>query len=87
MLALPLRVRPLEILDPICLEVPKPRRNFIDQIVIVRYKQHRTFISLERNIQRVDRFQIKVVRRLVENENVRLGQNQLAEDQSRLLAA
>ena len=39
MLALPLLVRPLEIFDAAVVKDPKPRRNFVDQIVIVRDQQ------------------------------------------------
>ena len=87
MLPLPLRVRPLEVLDPIRLEVPQPRRHLIDQIVIVRHQQHRSLIPLQRNIQRIDRFEIEVVRRFVKDQNVRLGQDQLAKHQPSLFAA
>ena len=42
-------------------------------------------IFLQRDIQRVDRFQIQVVRRFVQHQNVRLLQHQPAENQPRLL--
>ena len=86
-LALPLRVRSLEVFDLVFVEVPQPRRHFVDQVVIVRHQQHRAFVALQRDVERVDGFEVQVVRRLVEDEDVRLGQDQLAEHQSRLLAA
>ena len=87
MLALPLRVRSLEIFNPIFFEVPQTRRYFIDQIVIVGYQQHRSLVPLQRNIERVDGFEIEMVRGLVEDQDVGLGKDQLAEDEPRLLAA
>ena len=44
-------------------------------------------ILLQRDIQRVDRFQIQVIRRFVEHQHVGLLQHQLAEDQPRGFAA
>ena len=48
--------------------------------------RHRALITLQRDVQRVDRFEIEVVRRLVEHEHVRLLQHQLAEQQACRLA-
>src|ERR1017187_2800791 len=87
MLALPLRVRSLKIFKSILFEVPQARRYFIDQIVVVGDQQDGAFVALEGDIERVDGFKVEMVRGLVEDENVGLGQNQLAEHQSRLLAA
>ena len=56
MLALPLRVRPLEVFDRLVVEDPHARGDFIDQIVVVRDQQHRALVSLQRNVQRIDRF-------------------------------
>src|ERR1700738_787022 len=87
-LALPLRVWALEVLDRrVVLEVPQTRRHFINQVVIVRYQQHRALVTLQRDVERVDRFQIEMVRRLIKDEDVGLGENELAERQPRLLAA
>ena len=44
-------------------------------------------ILLQRDIQRVDGFEIEVVRRLIEHQHVRLLQHELAEKQPRRLAS
>src|SRR6201987_632745 len=49
----------------------------------MRHQQHSAFIALQSNIQRIDRFQIEVVRRFVKDKNVRFLQHQLAEEQAR----
>ena len=71
----------------IALEVPDAGSDLIDQIVVVRDQQDRTLIALQRNVERVNRFQIEVVRRLVENENIGLLQHELAEEQARGFSA
>ena len=53
-----LRIRSLEIFDAAVLEMPDACGNLIDHIVIVRHQQHRPKIFLQRNIQRVDRFEV-----------------------------
>src|SRR4051812_45396229 len=87
MLTLPLRIRTLEVLDPIRLEVPQPRGHLVDQIMIVRYQQYCSLVPLQRDVEGVNRFKIEVVCRLVEDEDVRLRQDQLAEHQPGLFAA
>ena len=83
-----LLVRALEVGDlVIAFEVPHARGDFVDQIVVVRDQQDRALIALQRNVERVDRFQIEVVRRLVENENIGLLQHELAEEQARGFSA
>ena len=49
------------------LKMPDARRHFINQIVIMRHQQDRPLIPLLRNVQRVDRLQIQVIRRLIEH--------------------
>ena len=53
----------------------------------MRDQQHRAFVFLERNVQRVDRLEIEVVGRFVEDQHVRLLQHDPAEQQTRRLAA
>ncbi len=50
-------------------------------------KQHGAVIFLQRDIQRVDGFEIEVVRRLVENQHIWLLQHQSAENQPRGFAS
>ena len=68
-------------------EVPHARADFFQQILVVRHEQHRALILLERHVQRVDRFQVQMVRRLVEHEHVGLLEHDAAEQQPRRLAA
>src|SRR5258708_37839592 len=83
-----LLVSALEICDlVVSLKVPNARRYLVDQVFVMRTQEHRSLITLQRNIERVDRFQIQVVGRLIEHENVRLLQHQLAENQSSRLVA
>jgi glycerol-3-phosphate dehydrogenase len=49
--------------------------------------RNRALELLQRDVQRVDRLEIEVVRRLVEHEHVRLLQHDAAEEQPRRLAA
>ena len=56
-------IRTLEVLDRRAIKVPDARRYLIDQVVVVRHQQHRALITLQGNIQRVDRLQIQVVGR------------------------
>src|SRR6266851_2531427 len=81
-------VRPFEVRDlVVALKMPDSRCHLVYQIVIVGHQQHRTVKTLQRNIQRVDRFQIQMVRRLVEHQHIRLLQHQLAKQQARGFSA
>src|SRR5208282_2913248 len=71
----------------VVLEVPDPGGNFVDQVMIVGDQKNRPLIALQRNIQSINRFQVEVVRGLVEHQHVRLLQHQFAEKQARGLAA
>ena len=81
-----LRVGVLEVLDLTLLEVPDARGYFVDHVVIVSHQQHRAFITLQRDVESVDRFQIQVVSGFVQHQEIRLLQHQTAEDQSGRLA-
>src|SRR5664279_2073483 len=54
-------VRTLEVFDSAVLEVPDSRRNFVDQVVIVCHQQDRALVALNRDVQGIDGFQIKVI--------------------------
>src|SRR5258708_2170223 len=69
------------------LEVPYPGRNFINQILVMRDQQYRSGVALQRNVEGVDRFEIQMVGRLVEHEQVRLLKHQFAKEQARRLSA
>src|SRR5580698_3418696 len=77
----------LEVLNRSVVEVPDARTHFFNQIVVMCHQQYSTFITLQRNIERIDRFEIKVVRRLIEDQDVRFLQHQLAEEQTRRFAS
>src|SRR5688572_16777490 len=79
-------VRPFEIVNRAAVEVPHPRADFLQQILVVRHQEDRALVFLQRHVQRVDRFQIEVVGRLVEHQHVRLLQHDPAEEQARRLA-
>ena len=71
--------------DPEPVEAPncQIRADFLEQILIVRHQQNRPVEFLQGDVERVDRFEIEVVRRLVEDEHVRLLQHDPAEQQAR----
>ena len=68
-------------------EVPDAGADFLHQVLVVRDQEHRALVLLQRDVQRVDRLEIEVVGRLVEDEHVRLLQHDAAEQQPRGLAA
>ena len=82
-----LLVRAFEVLDLPALEMPDARGDFVDDVVVVGYQQDRAFIFLQGDVERVDGFQVQVIGRLVEHQEIRLLQHQAAEDQPRGLAA
>src|ERR1700722_4874025 len=86
-LALPLFVGALEIFDAAVVEDPQTRRHFVDQVVIVGDQKDRALVRLQRDVERVDGFKVKVVCWLVKDENVGLGGDELAKRTTRLLAA
>src|SRR5258708_906047 len=69
------------------LEVPYSGRDFIYQILVMRDQQYCSGIALQRNVEGVDRFEIQMVGRLVEHEQVRLLQHQFAKEQPRRFSA
>src|SRR5688572_29960029 len=79
-------VRSFEIVNRAAVEVPHPGADFLQQILVVRHQEDRALVFLQRHVQRVDRFQIEVVGRLVEHQHVRLLQHDPAEEQARRLA-
>lgn len=51
----------------IALKVPDSGCDLVDQIVIVRGDQYCPWVALQRDVQRVDRLQIEMVRRFVQH--------------------
>ena len=72
---------------PSGVEVPEAGGDFVDQVVVVGDQQHRAFVALEGDVEGVDGFEVEVVGGLVEDEDVGLGEDELAEDEARLFAA
>src|SRR5947208_375023 len=77
-----LRVGPLEILDPPMLEVPDSGGHLVDHIMIVSHQQQGAGIPLQRDVEGIDGFQIQMVGRLVQNQEVGFLQHQAAENDS-----
>src|SRR5580692_8199398 len=71
----------------VALEVPDTGSDFVDQIVIVAYQEDCSLITLKRNVERVDGFEIQVVRGFVEDEYVGLLQHEFTEEQARGFAS
>src|SRR3984893_6318728 len=86
-LELELFVSSLAIFDLAVLEMPDAGSNFVEHIFVVGHQQHRTIIFLQRDVQSIDGFQVQVVRRLVQHQEVRLLNHQPAKDQTRTLTA
>jgi len=80
-------VRTLEIVDVAVIEVPDARGNFVEKVVVVGDEEDGAFVFLQRDIERVDGFEIEVVARLVEDEHVGLEQHEAAEKNARGFAA
>src|SRR5665213_3116083 len=68
------------------LEVPDARPGLFDEVLVVSDEEYSAFVLLNGLVERVDAFEIKVIGRLVEDENIRLLQHNLAGEQSRRLA-
>src|SRR5437868_12149908 len=62
----------LEVFDAAAIEAPDTRGDFFDQIVIMADQQDRAIVLLQRDVQGVDRFEIQVIRRVIEDQHVRL---------------
>ncbi len=68
------------------LEVPDACTDLFDEVLIVRDEEDGAFVLLQRGIERHDAFEVQVVRRFVEHQDVRLLQHQLAEEKARGLS-
>src|SRR5205814_4758009 len=78
-----LRVSALEIFDPAMFEVPYSGCHFVDHVMIMSDQEQGAGIPLQRDIQGIDGFQIQMVGRLVQNQEVGFLQHQPAENDSR----
>src|SRR5215469_2092702 len=68
------------------LEMPDARSDLFDEVLIVRHEEDSAFVLLQRGIEGHDALEVEVVRRLVEHEDIRLLQHELAEEKARGLA-
>eukprot|EP00962_Isochrysis_galbana_P044804 scaffold17472_cov105-Isochrysis_galbana.AAC.4 len=66
---------------------PQLVRNHLDEALVVRHENNAPFELVERHRQRLDRLEVQVVGRLVEQQDVRRAPRQLRECQPRLLTA
>jgi len=57
----------LEIVDMAVVEVPDASGDFVEKIMVVCDEEDGAFVFLQRDVERVDGFQIEVIARLVEN--------------------
>ena len=80
-------VTALEVANSSVFELPDPRSNFFQKVLVMGDQENGALVTLERNIQGVDGFEIEVVRRLIEQEHVWLLQHDPAEQEARRLAA
>ena len=61
--------------------------DFVDQVVVVGDEQDRALVALQGDVERVDGFEVEVVGGLVEDQDVGLGEHELAEEQAGRFAA
>ena len=69
------------------IELQDPLGDIVEKIAIVRDRDHRARILLQEMLQPGHRFGIQVIGRLIEQQHVRLGQQQAAQSDAPLLAA
>ena len=84
---LPLRETAGELGHVPLVQDPDPRRQRAQQRPVVAHEDHRAVVSLDRVLQRLDRFDVQMIRRLVQNEQVGARQHQHRERETRALAA
>ncbi len=69
------------------IEFQDPARNVVQEIAVVRHGDHRARVFLEKPLQPGNRFGVEVIRRFVEQQHVRLRQQQPAQRDAAALAA
>ncbi len=69
------------------IELEDPARDVVEEVPVVRDRDDRAGIRSEVMLEPRDRFRIQVVRRLVEEQQVRSAQQQAAERDAPALAA
>ena len=72
--------------DPIA-DLDDPRGQTTDELPVVADEDHRVRVEGERVVQRLDRFEVEVVGRLVQCEDVACFEHHLRQDQPRLFSS
>src|SRR5579859_2446800 len=67
-----LRVNTLEVLNASIFEMPDPRSDFVDDVIVVCYQQDSPFICLQGNVEGIDGLQVQVIGGFVEHHEIRL---------------
>jgi hypothetical protein len=68
-------------------EAQRERHRAVEEVAVVADDQHGAFIIGDHFLQQVERFEIEIVGRLVEHQQVRLARKFAREQQARALAA
>ncbi len=63
------------------------RADLVHEVAVVRHDYHRVVEIIEEVLQPCDRFQVQVVRRLVEEKDVRVAEERLRQEHAHLLPA
>ena len=69
------------------IEFQNPTGYIVEEVAIVGYRDHGAGVLFEKALQPRDRFGVKMVGRLVQDQHVRRGQQQLAKCHTPALAA
>ena len=83
----PLAKVSVEVGDVLFVKHPNPCRERAQQFAIVAHEQHAAFVLIDGILERFDRLDVEMVRRLVENQQIRAAEHQHRERDSRALAA
>ena len=76
-----------EVLNLSLFDVPDSSSDLIDQVVIVADQEQCAWIPLQREVESINGFQIKMIRGFVQDEKVRFLQHELTENQPGSFAA
>src|SRR5207244_13054838 len=73
--------------DPALVDLARDLRDVVEEVAVVRHEHDRARVSGEELLEPADRLRVEVVRRLVEEEEVRVLHEHPAESDAALLAA
>ena len=80
-------VGPPEVVEPLRRDLDDPVREPGDEPAVVRDEDERPVVLVQRRDEGLDRLDVEVVRRLVEDEDVGAEDREAGEDEARALAA